>query len=281
MKTALVFGGRTGLLGQALCRVLQEAKWQAIPLGRQDVDLWDRDALRALVATTKPQAIFNAIAYTAVDRAEDDPQEAWRLNALLPRLLGHAAGNAHLLHFSTDYVFDGRASKPYTPTDPANPQTVYGTTKWEGEQELTRLGLPRLTIIRTAWLFGPGKTNFVARILQLAAEQPVLRIVHDQVGSPTYTLDLARSSLALVDAAAYGTFHAVNAGEASWCELASEAIHLAGIPCTIQPITSKDYPQRAKRPAYSVLDTTALTQAAGITPRSWVIALREYVRTLR
>lgn len=279
--TALVFGGRTGLLGQALMAVLQEAGWQALPVGRGDVDLWDLDALRALVAQTRPQAVFNAIAYTAVDRAEDEPHEAWRVNALLPRLLGQAAADTHVVHFSTDYVFDGRATRPYTPTDPVNPQSVYGRTKLEGEQELTRLGLPRLTIVRTAWLFGLGRVNFVARILELARQRPELAIVHDQVGSPTSTRDLAQAALALVQAGATGVFHAVNAGQASWCELAEEAVRVAGLSTPVRAITSDQYPQRAKRPAYSVLDTTAFTAATGVAPRSWAIALREYVRALR
>ncbi len=281
MTTALVFGGRTGLLGQALMRVLSRAGWQAIPIGRGDVDLLNLEALHQLVAQTQPQVIVNAIAYTAVDRAEDEPQEAWRINTLFPRLLGRAAGDAHLLHVSTDYVFDGRATRPYLPTDPVNPQSVYGRTKLEGEQELLRLGLPRLTIVRTAWLFGPGRTNFITRILELAQQRPVLTVVHDQVGSPTFTQDLAAALLALAKVRAFGLFHAVNAGQASWCELAEEAVRLAGLPTVVQPISSKDYPQRAKRPAYSVLDTAALTAATGITPRSWAIALREYLRSLR
>lgn len=281
MNTALVFGGRTGLLGQALCATLTQAGWKTVPIGRTDVDLWDLDALRALITDVRPRVVFNAIAYTAVDRAEDESQEAWRVNALFPRLLGQAADTAHLVHYSTDYVFDGRATRPYIPTDPVNPQCVYGRTKWEGEMELTRLGLTRLTIVRTAWLFGPGRTNFIARILELAHSRPELAIVHDQVGSPTFTPDLAAASLALVNAAATGTFHAVNAGEASWCELAAEAVRIAGIPCPVRPITSADYPQRATRPAYSVLDTTSLTAATGITPRSWALALRHYIRALR
>jgi dTDP-4-dehydrorhamnose reductase len=263
MNTAMVFGGRTGLLGQALCAALTQAGWQVVPIGRTDVDLWDVDALRALVAQVQPQVVFNAIAYTAVDRAEDEPQEAWRVNALFPRLLGQAAGAAHLVHYSTDYVFDGRATRPYTPTDPVNPQCVYGRTKLEGETELTRLGLARLTIVRTAWLFGPGRMNFVARILELARSRPELTIVHDQVGSPTFTPDLAAASLALVQAGATGTFH------------------VAGIACPVRPITSAEYPQKAARPAYSVLDTANLTAATGMTPRSWALALREYIRALR
>ncbi|BDV00732.1 NAD(P)-dependent oxidoreductase [Thermodesulfomicrobium sp. WS] len=281
MNTALVFGGRTGLLGQALCAALTQAGWRAVPIGRTDVDLWDVDALRALVTQVRPQVVFNAIAYTAVDRAEDEPQEAWRVNALFPRLLGQAVGTAHLVHYSTDYVFDGRATRPYLPTDPVNPQCVYGRTKLEGETELTRLGLARLTIVRTAWLFGPGRMNFVARILELARSRPELTIVHDQVGSPTFTPDLAAASLALVQAGATGIFHAVNAGQASWCELAAEAVHVAGIACPVRPITSAEYPQKAARPAYSVLDTTSLTAATGMTPRSWALALREYIRALR
>jgi dTDP-4-dehydrorhamnose reductase len=181
------------------------------------------------------------------------------------------------VHYSTDFVFNGRKSSPYTPEDQPAPSSVYGQTKLQGERELLALGLPSLLIIRTSWLFGPCKTNFVTRILELAASRPELSVVHDQVGSPSYTPDLAANSLALLDQGATGIFHLANAGRASWCELATEAVRGADLPCRIKPIPSSEYPQKACRPAYSVLDLGAFSAVTGITPRPWLQALREFL----
>ena len=228
---------------------------------------------------TGADILFNTVAYTKVDQAEDEPSEAARLNRQLPLVLGQAARNAgvRLVHYSTDFVFNGRKTTPYTIEDQPDPRSVYGSTKLQGERELLALGLPGLLIIRTSWLFGPCKINFVTRILELAAARPELSVVHDQVGSPSYTPDLAANSLALVESGAAGLFHLANSGQASWCELAAEAVRGADLPCRVKPITSAQYPQKAVRPAYSVLDLSKFTAATGITPRPWLQALREFL----
>ena len=182
-----------------------------------------------------------------------------------------------LVHYSTDFVFNGKKTTPYGPGDQPAPSSVYGQTKLQGERELLALDLPNLLIIRTSWLFGPCKTNFVTRILELAATRPELSVVHDQIGSPSYTPDLAAGSLALLDRGATGIFHLANAGQASWCELATEAVRGADLACRIKPIPSSEYPQKACRPAYSVLDLGAFTAATGIAPRPWLQALREFL----
>jgi dTDP-4-dehydrorhamnose reductase len=182
-----------------------------------------------------------------------------------------------LVHYSTDFVFSGKKKTPYTIEDPPDPVNVYGKTKLAGEEALLSLGLERLLIIRTAWLFGPGKKNFVQTILERCQGAQAIGVVHDQVGSPTYTPDLARYSLKLVEAEGKGLYHVVNAGEANWCELASEAARLAQKECAINGIPSAVYPQKAVRPAYSVLDTTKFEQTTGITPRPWPQALQEYI----
>lgn len=276
---AIVLGGKTGLLGQALSAVLAARGWSVHTPGRQDLDLFDRPAVEAYIAQTGASILFNTVAYTKVDQAEDEPVEAARLNRQLPLVLGKAAlaTGARLVHYSTDFVFNGKKTSPYTTGDQPDPRSVYGQTKLQGERELLALNLPDLLILRTSWLFGPCKINFVTRILELAAIKPELSVVHDQVGSPSYTPDLAANSLALVERGASGIFHVANSGRASWCELATEAVQCADLPCRIKPITSAEYPQKACRPAYSVLDLGAFTAATGLTPRPWVQALREFL----
>lgn len=277
-RTAVVLGSR-GLLGRALCECLESAGWRVVPAGRTDPDLFDPDRVSAFLDENSPDMLFNAVAFTQVDKAEEEPEAAALLNEKLPLLIGRLARKNGILmvHFSTDFVFDGQKRTPYLPDDPVGPLSVYGKTKLAGERALMELGPEGVCIIRTAWLFGPGKTNFVAKILDAAKGRDSLEVVHDQVGSPTYTTDLAAHSLELVNAGGRGVFHLVNSGSASWCELAGEAIQAAGLPCTVHPIPSSAFPRKALRPSYSVLDTQACTTLTGSKPRSWLTALREYV----
>lgn len=276
---ALVLGGRSGLLGQALTHCLNARGWDAIPVGRDDFDVLDNERLTAYIAQTSPQVIFNTVAWTQVDAAEENEPQALQLNRTLPLLLGRIVKGTsmHLVHYSTDFVFDGRKASPYSVTDSTNPLSVYGTSKLAGEKALASLELDNCCIIRTAWLFGPGRGNFVRTILNLCATRSGINVVHDQVGSPTYTIDLAEGSVKLAELRATGIFHVANAGQASWCELASEAVSLAGLHCKVQAIPSKDWPQKAQRPSYSVLDTSRFTQVTGISPRPWPQALRDYI----
>jgi dTDP-4-dehydrorhamnose reductase len=282
-KKALVLGGANGLLGRAVTAALKAAGVDAAPLSSADADLFDLEALHALVdshdADGSLECLVNAVGYTQVDKAEDEPEAAYRLNASLPALLGVLAEERglRLVHYSTDFVFDGVKLTPYLPADATNPLSVYGASKLAGEEALLDLAPEGLLILRTAWLFGPGKMNFVRRMLDLAAGRPELTVVDDQHGSPTYTPDLAAMTVDLLRAGASGLFHAVNSGEATWHRLASEALKLAGLACPVTPIATKDYPVKAVRPPYSVLDTSDLTRATGKKPRPWREALGEYV----
>ena len=281
-QKAVVLGGVTGLVGQALTEALQASGWMVRALSRSDVDLRAPDAadtLGNLLDAIEPTLIFNTVAYTQVDAAEDDPEAATLLNRTLPALLGRLVKTrgCGFVHFSTDFVFNGKKRQPYTKEDPTDPLCVYGQTKLAGEEALLSLDLPNCLIIRTAWLFGPGRKNFVSTILQRCQEKKGVNVVHDQIGSPTYTADLAQYTLKLVEAGATGLFHVVNSGQASWCELASEAAQLAQSQCVVTPIPSSAYPQKAVRPAYSVLDCSDLTRMTGISPRPWPQALREYI----
>lgn len=281
-QRALVLGGKTGLVGQALMEALLGNGWEALAADRSTIDYTAPDAgeqLEALVEDFAPTCIFNAVGYTAVDAAEDHPEEADLLNRALPAMAGRTARqfSCQLVHYSTDFVFNGRKKTPYTVDDPTEPLSIYGKSKLAGEEALLALDLPDCIIIRTAWLFGPGKDNFITKILRACKEKRSINVVHDQIGSPTYTPDLALYSLKLVEARARGLFHVVNSGVASWCELASEAARLTQSECAITPIPSSAYSTRAVRPAYSVLDTSSLERATGLSPRPWIQALSKYV----
>jgi len=276
---ALVLGGHTGLLGQALMEELARCAWPAVPFGRQDGQILDMKFLARAVKRIAPDVIFNTIAWTQVDPAEEQPSEAADLNR------GFVAGLAHcirgssirMVHYSTDFVFDGAKQTPYSVEDAPNPESVYGATKLAGEQALGILPPEQYCIVRTAWLFGPGRKNFVSTILDACRKRDSINVVHDQIGSPTYTRDLAQWSLKLAELEAGGLFHAVNGGQASWCDLACEAVSLAQVPCRVDPISSAQWPQKAKRPPFSVLDTGRLTRVTGLVPRPWPLALREYL----
>ncbi len=281
-KRALVLGGATGLLGQALVETLRAADWEVVATGRNTLNTMGphiAEDLTALVEEARPSCIFNTVAYTQVDAAEDNPHEAALLNASFPAVLGRIVKQhpCHLVHYSTDFVFNGKKRTAYTVEDQPDPLNVYGSSKLSGENALLRLELPRCSIIRTAWLFGPGKGNFVRTILNKCKEKPMLSVVDDQIGSPTYTLDLASYSLRIVEVGATGLFHGVNSGQASWCEFADEAVRLAQMECVINSVPSSAYPQKAVRPGWSVLDPESLTRATGIVPRPWPQALRDYI----
>jgi len=265
------------MLGQALVLAARSAGWTVHTLGREDGPVTSPDFLEKKLGDINPTCVFNTIAYTAVDDAEEHADQAHALNRIFPGLLARLlrSSPARLVHYSTDFVFNGKKKTPYEEGDQTGPSCVYGSSKLGGEQALA--GEPHCCVIRTAWLFGPGRKNFVHTILRAARANPRLTVVHDQVGSPTCTTDLAAMSLALVQAGASGLVHAVNSGQASWCELASEAVNLANLESVVQPITSDQWPQKAKRPAYSVLSTARLTELTGITPRPWPQAVRDYV----
>lgn len=276
---AIVLGGKTGLLGQPLSQALAAAGFAVRPTTRAELDPFDTDAVSRALAEFSATHLFNTVAYTAVDAAEDDAAEAYRLNRDLPAGLARACDGAKamLVHYSTDFVFRGDKGTPYVEEDPTGPESVYGASKLAGEQAILETGLLRYQILRTAWLFGPGKKNFVATILGLAAHRDELRVVGDQIGSPTSTIDLAGWSADLAATGKSGVFHTVGAGQASWCELAAEAVSAAGLSCRVVSIPSSEYPQKAKRPAYSVLSTAKLAETIGRKPRPWIQAVREYV----
>lgn len=280
MTTALVLGGETGLLGQALVAAAQSRNWEVRTLGRKDGDITNINFLTAQLESIDPDLIFNTIAWTAVDAAEDSPEEALALNRSFPNALACCIANrpkGFLVQYSTDFVFTGNYGLPFKERETPRPSSVYGKTKLAGEETVLS-NLPEAScIIRTAWLFGPGKKNFINTILNACQRNDNIPVVDDQTGSPTYTLDLAEWSMALAEKRATGIWHGVNSGYATWCELASEAANLAQSHCKIEPIPSEMWPQKAKRPRYSGLDNSKLADFLGYRPRPWQKALRDYL----
>lgn len=280
MPKALVSGGASGLLGKALVRELAAQQWEVECLGREDGDLLNPDFLSERLHQSRPDAVFNTVAWTQVDDAEDQPEAAMAVNRALPDSLARIISgmpDVWLGHFSTDFVFSGYHTEPFRETSTPNPINVYGKTKQAGEEAVLRLLPERSCIIRTAWLFGPGRRNFVDTILAACRRRDTVSVVDDQLGSPTYTPDLAKWSVELAKKRATGIFHAVNSGQASWCELATEAIQMVSGPCRVLPISSAEWPQKARRPSNSSLDNGKLAEFLGKKPRCWHQALRDYL----
>ena len=274
MKTLIL--GATGLLGKALMR-----EWtgdEVVGLGSKDVDIRDAVRVREVVQQTRPDWIVLAAAYTDVDGCESNADLAFAVNrdgALNVAEAAKACGSK-LLFFSSDYVFDGKKKSPYETGDVRNPQSVYGRSKAEAEVRLLEV-LPEVCIARTSWLFGTGGKCFPDTILKLAASRPVLNVVDDQRGCPTYSVDLARAIMGLCRQNAQGILHITNAGDCSWFELAREIVKGAGLATEVQPVSSVQMARPAPRPAYSVLSATSLHRY-GIEAPVWMNALQRYLK---
>lgn len=269
----LITGG-AGQLGRDLAAALGPDRAIAVP--HHVLDIADPDAVEAAVTAYRPDAIVNCAAWTDVDGCEQDPAQAMLVNADGVRNLARNAGDALLVQISTDYVFDGRADRPYVETDPVNPLSEYGRSKLEGERAATEAR--RWAVVRSAWLYGTGTKNFVAAILRAARTRERLQVVDDQVGSPTSTPDLAGGLATLIDRGATGLFHGVNAGTCSRWEFARAAFELAGLdPERVEPVPTSAMPRPATRPAHAPMDGPAW-RAAGLPElRHWREALADVV----
>jgi dTDP-4-dehydrorhamnose reductase len=251
MKLLIV--GADGQLGSDVVRLLSPTAEVTARI-MDELDVTDRPRLKQAVESVRPDVVINCAAYTAVDRAETEPDAAYRVNVLGARNVAQAAERvgARVVYFSTDYVFDGAATQPYDEDAPTGPLSVYGRTKLLGEQA-TREANPDHLILRLAWLYGSTGHNFVHTVLRLARAKDQLRIVDDQVGSPTFTEDVVHQLWTAIEDGCSGTYHCVNAGQASWYAFASHIVHRLGLGIPVVPIRTADYPTPARRPAYSVL----------------------------
>ena len=273
--TKLVVLGAQGMLGQALIRRLSHR--DPLAAGRSEADVTDSVALEKFIP--KGATVINASAYTKVDEAESNEAEAWAINTDAVALIARAvkAKNGRLIHVSTDYVFDGRATMPYSEDAPGSPRSAYGRSKLGGEQAVQEILPESGIIVRTAWLYGyPGK-SFPGTILKASRDRESLDVVTDQVGQPTWTGDVAWMVESLIgNEISHGVFHATNSGKTSWYGFAQEVFRLAGLdPNRVRPVTSESFPRPAPRPSYSVLGHSAWDLHGLPPPRPWEEALAE------
>jgi dTDP-4-dehydrorhamnose reductase len=271
--------GANGLLGSDL--VKECAEEEVVAATSCDVDICDLAQVRSLVTRTRPQWIGLTAAYTDVDGSERNPELAFAINRDGTRNVAAAAREqgAKLFYLSTDYLFDGTSTRPYEPDDPIHPANVYGASKAAGESAVCEQG-GHWVIARSSWLFGASRICFPEKILAAADSQPQVKVVNDQVGSPTYTRDLAAAIHRLMQADARGTLNITNSGSCSWFEFAREILGKAGRTTPLLPISTAEGARPARRPAYSVLSANTL-HAHGITLRKWQDALDAYLVELR
>ncbi|CAF22849.1 dTDP-4-dehydrorhamnose reductase [Candidatus Protochlamydia amoebophila] len=274
--------GASGMLGSHFKRLLNKRQLSFVANDDKKIDITNLEAVLDFVRTEQITHIINCAAYTKVDKAETDLKQAYLVNACGPHHLGIAARhqNAHVIHFSTDYVFDGKENLPYTEEHACAPIGAYGISKLAGEIKLLD-EFDRSCVIRTSWLFGlPGK-NFVETMLRLMNEKAQIKIVCDQMGRPTYAQDLAEVALQFLDKS--GIYHFANSSETNWYEFAKEIyrqgkeFQLIQRDCQIEPIMTHEYPTQAKRPAYSTLNTQKIESVLRWKPRPWQEALKDYL----
>ena len=285
--TKILLTGITGQVGAELQPILS-SRGEVIAVNREQFDLSNPEQIRQQIAEIEPNVIVNAGAYTAVDKAESEPELAIAINASAPKEIAIAANNigATVVHISTDYVFNGKNHSPYLETDTTDPLGVYGNSKLQGEIGVIE-NCDRHIVLRTAWVYGSrGHGNFVKTMLRLGESREELKVVADQIGSPTWSYDIAQAianllGKSLKDEGVYGTYNFSSAGVASWYDLAVatfDEAKLLGFPLEIKqvfPITTAEYPTPAQRPAYSVLSKGKYTKATGIYPPHWRQSLRK------
>jgi dTDP-4-dehydrorhamnose reductase len=287
--TKVLLIGAKGQVGQELQLTLPQLG-EVISISREELDLTNSEKIGQLIREIHPDYLVNAAAYTAVDKAETEPELAYSINATAPKIMAESAEKiqAKFLHISTDYVFDGRKNTPYLETDLTNPLGVYGQSKLRGEEEIKTVNSQAI-ILRTAWVYGSyGKSNFVKTMLRLGKEREELKVVVDQLGSPTWSKDIAAAITHLLINAdnPAGIYNFTNSGVASWFDLTKaifEEAKISGIPLKIQrviPITTAEYPTPAVRPAYSVLSSQKISQQLGYIPPYWRDSLKAMLNQL-
>ncbi|MGB9067323.1 MAG: dTDP-4-dehydrorhamnose reductase [Candidatus Acidiferrales bacterium] len=304
MKPKILLTGRNGQIGAELKRLLADSS-DLLALARQDLDLCDSENIRRTIRDFRPHLIINAAAYTGVDQAESDESAARAINAEAPVVIAEEAKQigAGLIHYSTDYVFDGSKASPYSEDDPANPINVYGKTKLAGERGIQNVDGSYL-IFRTAWVYGTRGKNFMLTILRLATTREELRVVADQIGAPTWSREIARATTTIITqewqscggafpfSKCRGIYHMTAGGQSNWWEFASNIVEQAqhaahdnawltaatgGRPLVVKrisPVATTEYPTPARRPAYSILSNSRLTNVFGVQLSDWRPALR-------
>jgi len=276
--------GANGQLGKELQQL--ECNWPAFKflfLSREDLPIHHFELVRNFFKGCKPAVLINCAAYTAVDKAEQERDLAYQINAEAVGVLAAvcAANECRFIHVSTDYVFDGTATCPYKEEDLTAPQSVYGQTKLEGERQALLVN-PNAVIIRTSWVYSSFGKNFVKTIIRLLQDKPQISVVQDQLGSPTYAADLANAILQVASSNTWipGIYNYSNTGIISWFQFAVEIGKLSGLTTPIKGISTAEYPTPAKRPAWSVLDTTKIVATYGVIIKDWKESLGQCMREL-
>lgn len=278
----IIITGGAGMLARSLAGALEARSIHPLTPAKSELDITSRDCVNSFFEQHRPTLVFNCAAFTNVDGCEATPEIANAVNGHGVGFLADACAKlgATLVHFSTDYVFDGSVNRPLRPDDPVGPQSAYGRSKLLGETMIRQSDLDRFLILRTAWLFGPGGKHFVRAIVNAARAGKPLRVVADQRGCPTFTPDLAAMTLGLVESDATGIWHVANKGETNWCDFARAALKTFDIDHPVEPITSADWakikPDAAVRPSYSVFDLSPLEKQLGKPTPTWQDALGRY-----
>ena len=270
MKKVLVTGAK-GMLGQDLCPILEDEGYEVVETDIDTLDITNTKNIEEVFSTEKPDIVIHCAAYTNVDKAEEDANTAELNNAKGTENIAKvcAKTDAVMVYISTDYVFGGDGVKPYKPCDKTNPLGVYGKTKWQGE-EAVRNNVSKHYICRTSWLYGIHGKNFVETMISLA-DKPELKVVDDQVGCPTWTVELSNAIVKILDSGEYGTYHTCGSGQTSWFNFAKKIFEKANIKVNLKPCTTEEFPRPAKRPAYSVMDNNGIC-------RNWETALSDYIK---
>ena len=270
--------GANGQLGYDVIKRLEEKKIEYLGTDRDTLDITKEDDVKRVIRDYRPDVIVHCAAYTAVDKAEDERELCYAVNVLGTRYIAKACKeiDAKMIYISTDYVFDGEGDTPFEVTDKPNPINYYGKTKYEGELEVQKL-IDKYFIVRISWVFGSNGNNFVKTMLRLGKERDEISVVADQVGSPTYTYDLSKLLVEMIETDKYGIYHATNEGYCSWYEFACEIFKQAGMDVKVNPIKTEEYPTRAMRPKNSRLDKIKNNDSKITHLRTWQEALNTMI----
>ena len=272
--------GAKGQLGHDVVNELEKKGHIAVGVDIAEMDITDGDAVKRVVTQAAPDAVIHCAAYTAVDGAEEQEELCRKVNVLGTENIAEVCRelDCKLMYISTDYVFNGQGTRPWEPDDEREPLNVYGQTKYEGE--LAVEALEKYFIVRIAWVFGVNGKNFIKTMLKLGKTRESITVVDDQVGSPTYTYDLARLLVDMIETEKYGKYHATNEGLCSWYEFACEIFKKAGMKVNVSPVSSSEYPAKAKRPKNSRMDKSKLKEMGFELLPSWQDALERYLREI-
>ena len=273
--------GVKGQLGYDVVNELEKRGHEAVGTDVEEMDITDAAKVREVLTEENPDAVIHCAAYTAVDAAEENVELCRRINAEGTENIARVCSelNCKLLYVSTDYVFNGEGERPWEPDDEREPLNVYGQTKCEGELAVEKY-VEKFFIVRIAWVFGVNGKNFIKTMLRLGKDHDELTVVADQIGSPTYTYDLSRLLVDMIESDKYGRYHATNEGLCSWYEFAVEIFRQAGMDVHVRPVTSEEYPAKAKRPHNSRMDKSKLEENGFERLPAWKDALSRYLNVI-